>query len=89
MGGHGNTVRMGMESALKAIDNPGEKYLIKLIGTDITTNEPKQGGYRVLQELDEEKIRSYAIQTAEENNIKLSKIEILSIKLEPVKEIKL
>jgi hypothetical protein len=89
MGGHGCSVRDGRESTLGNIEKEGYKYLIKLIGVDITTNEPRQGGYQVFKELDEKEMIKYANDIAKEQNFKFSKIEVLSIKLEPVKEIKL
>jgi hypothetical protein len=77
------------ESVLRDIVQYNYNYIVRLTGTEKDTNEERTGGYELFEHFDEKKIRDYANKAAEENNLKLSKIEVISLKQESVKEIKL
>lgn len=62
------------------------KFITKLIGTYKETGEPAKGAYALFENLGRKDIIDYANKTAQENNIKLSKIEIWTLQPEIIKE---
>lgn len=63
------------------------KFITKLIGTYKETGQPANGAYALFENLGRKDIMDYAKQTAKENNIKLSKVEIWALQPEIIKEV--
>lgn len=89
MGSNHYIRRQEKERLLSELFEGNYNHIVRLIGTDKETNKSVKGAYHLFEELNTAEILKYARRVAEENNIKLSKIEVISLNRDSPKEIQI